>query len=494
MNNKFLNLFLLFTLLTCFSCREDEFIPDTFGAIFGQVLEDGTNSAIQDATVTTNPPTDILQTDALGRFALEEIKTGSYTLRVEKNGFVTKVENISILADRSINVVIKLIPDSLSNNAPLAPSIPMPTDGEKELETTVTLNWTASDTDGDELTYGLKLFNFDQTEITTLAEDLTQPTYELTNLNYGTSYYWQVIVKDGMAAPVNGDLWRFETKDFPDQRFLFARFANGKYDIHASDVEGNSVQLTDNSSNNWRPRMSPSREKIAFLSNAGLETHLYMMNRDGSAVEKISSLPVMGSNIFDLDFTWSPDGERLLYMSGNKLYTVNRDGTGTQLFSTAPNGFVYAECDWTQVNNRVIARIVGANLYNSLLYLYEGDGSFAQTIFPDIPGSTNGAMFSIAGTGMVYTQDVAAFEVPDGRQLDARIFTRDLTAAVSTDLSLLKDAGTNDLDARFSPDGAWIIFVNTNNDGISQKDIYRVKVDGTDRELLFENAEMPDWR
>lgn len=493
MKNKIILSICLIILLIS-SCREDDFIPDTFGSVFGQVLVEGSNSAIEDASITTNPPTNILLTDELGRFAMEEIKTGNYTLRVEKLGFVTKVENIAILNGNSINVVIKLTPDSLANNSPTVASQPEPMDGVKDLETSVSLSWTSEDADGDPLTYDLKLFNFDQTEVVTIAEGLTSPNFELSDLNYGSIYFWQVIVKDGKSAPVNGDLWRFETAAFPDHRFLFTRVENGNYNIFSSDIDGNSVQLTDNSSNNWRPRMNPARDKIAFLSNISLETHLYVMNRDGSEIEQISSLPVMGSNVFDLDFSWSPDGEKLLYMNGNKLYTVNIDGTGTQVFAEAPNGFVYAECDWTIVDDKVMARMVGDNLYNSIIYMYESDGSFVQSLLTDIPGSTGGSVFSVAGDKILYTQDVSGYEVPDGRQLDARILLREFNNPVPLDLSYDKVAGTNDLDARFSPDGAWIIFMNTNNDGISQKDIYRMKIDGMDRELLFENAEMPDWK
>jgi len=493
MKNKIILSFWLIILLAS-SCRENDFIPDTFGSVFGQVLVEGSNSSIEDATITTNPPTNILATDELGRFAMEEIKTGNYTLRVEKLGFVTKVENIAIFNGNSINVVIKLIPDSLANTPPTIASQPMPMDGVKELETSVSLSWMAEDIDGDPLTYDLKLFNFDQTEVATIAEDLTSPNFELSELNYGSVYFWQVIVKDGKSTPVNGDLWSFETATFPDHRFLFTKAENEKYNIFSSDEIGNSIQLTNNSANNWRPRMNPARDKIAFLSNIGLETHLYMMNRDGSEVEQVSSLPVMGSNIFDLDFAWSPDGEKLLYMNGNKLYTVNRDGTGTLVFAEAPNGFVYAECDWTIVDGKVMARMVGDNLYNSIIYMYESDGSFIQSLLTDIPGSTGGAVFSVPGNKILYTQDVSGYEVPDGRQLDARILLREFNNPVPIDLSFDKIPGTNDLDARFSPDGAWIIFTNTNNDGISQKDIYRMKIDGMDRELLFEDAEMPDWR
>ena len=62
-----------------------------------------------------------------------------------------------------------------------------------------------------------------------------------------------------------------------------------------------------------------------------------------------------------------------------------------------------------------------------------------------------------------------------------------------------KPAGTNDLDPTLSPNEAFVIFVNTDNDGISQRDVYQVEIDPEDdgqddpRELLFSNAFMPNW-
>ena len=61
--------------------------------------------------------------------------------------------------------------------------------------------------------------------------------------------------------------------------------------------------------------------------------------------------------------------------------------------------------------------------------------------------------------------------------------------------------GTNDLDPRFSPSEAEVIFVNTSNDGISQRNIFTQNVHkdtgigGNDynREELFTKTIMPDW-
>ena len=492
MKNNLLTIFIL-TALIFFSCREEPFVPDAFGSVFGEVVVEGSNEIVTGATVSTNPPTSILQTDEQGQFAFEDITTGSYTLRIEKQGYITKVENISVLENHSTNVVVRLTSDSLANNAPTMPVLIAPDDLSKGNDLEVTLSWEASDPDGDELTYDVKLFNSDLSLNTVLVENTSETTYELMDLEYETSYFWQVIVKDGNST-VNGDIWNFETESFPDYRYLFAKQTNGKYDIYAGDEEGVSVQMTNGTTNSWRPRMSPQRDKIAFLSNDGLETHIYIMNRNGTEKEKVTSIPVNGSNSLELDFTWSPNGFELLYMNGNKLYTVNRNGTGTELFAEGPNGFTYVEVDWNLAENNVIARLVGDNPYNSIIHLLDGDGDFVQSLLADIPGSSGGGMLSLVGNVMLYTHDVSGYEVFDGRQLDARIFTRAITSPVPNDLSFNKDPGTNDLDPRFSPDGANIIFVNTNNDGISQRDIYRMGIDGENRTLLFENAEMPDWR
>ena len=60
-----------------------------------------------------------------------------------------------------------------------------------------------------------------------------------------------------------------------------------------------------------------------------------------------------------------------------------------------------------------------------------------------------------------------------------------------------KAMGTNDLDPRFSPNNAQVIFMNTSNDNISQKNVMVIDLNSsmTDltRAVLFNNAEMPDY-
>ena len=70
-----------------------------------------------------------------------------------------------------------------------------------------------------------------------------------------------------------------------------------------------------------------------------------------------------------------------------------------------------------------------------------------------------------------------------------------ITMTTNSTVSFEKPPGTNDLDAKFSPTEAEIIIENTPNDGLSQSNIYKLtlgQVNG--RELIEEDAKMPDWK
>ena len=126
-------------------------------------------------------------------------------------------------------------------------------------------------------------------------------------------------------------------------------------------------------------------------------------------------------------------------------------------------------------------------------------GNVVQTVLSGQSGAAGGLNFSIAGNKLLFTRDISGYENPNHRQLDSRIFFYDLNANTTTDISQIskKPLGTNDLDPRFSPNDAEVIFMNTSNDGISQKDIVKITFNKANTEYLrttlFAKAEMPDW-
>lgn len=488
-------LFLFLTLLFA-SCQEEKITPQVFGSLVGTVLSTEDNIAIAQATVSTNPPTSSLQTDELGRFTVEQIEAGTYTIRAEKEGFVTEIENVTVFANQDANVILRLIRESTVNSAPDKPQNPQPATGSVAASTDISFSWTGSDGNNDDLTYDVILCTSDEFTCDTIARDLTETEFDAPELQHSTVYFWQVRAKDGFTD-TNGDLWSFETPAFPDNRFLCARKVNGKYDIYSSDAENTSnIKLTNSAGDSWRPRVNPQRTKIAYLSNLGIETHLYVMNLDGSEKTQVTQgVPVSGLSPLELDFTWSPNGAEILYPAGNELYRIGISGIGLTKVADAPEGQMFAEVDWTQIGNKIAVRTTGNNIYESDIFILDAAGNYLQQVYADIPGRETGPRFSLDGNRILYTHDITGYEAPDGRQLAAHIFEKSLTTNVAIDLSEESDilAGTNDLDADYSPDGAFLIFVNTNNDGISQENILRMEAAGDDRELLFGGAVMPEW-
>ena len=481
-----------------FSCQEDTITPEVFGTLVGQVVFEGNNLAIENASISTNPPTSTVLTDNLGRFSIDNIKTGSYTIRAEKSSLLSAIETVTIFEGKTTNVVIQMTEADESNTPPDAPKTPGPANGKTGLGIELTLSWEAIDADDDVLTYDVYLFNSLQSPNTLIAENLTENTLPVDGLKYGITYFWQVVIKDGKADPVYGEVWQFSVGPFPNHPFVFTRVNNGKYDIFGAQSANPNLplyQLTELPGSNYRPRISPSGHRIAFLSNNFPNTQLYTMKRDGTDITLVQApVPVDGNDKFQLDFAWSPDGTKLLYMNEERLYRINLDGSGFELFAELNTGEEFVEVDWAPVTHKIAARTVGSMPYQSRILLYDENGNFLQEVVTDLPGNTGGPAFSVAGNSLLYTQDVAGLETPDGRQLNTHIFLKNLNTGAVTDLSVEKEAGYNDLDPRFSPNGALVIFVHTNNVPNSPKDIYTMNLDGEGRTLLFENAEMPDWR
>ena len=122
------------------------------------------------------------------------------------------------------------------------------------------------------------------------------------------------------------------------------------------------------------------------------------------------------------------------------------------------------------------------------------DGSNMTQVIDNLPGIVESPSWSIDGNSIIFTHDISGFESPTGRQLDARIFIKSLIDTTYLDISANKSPGTNDTHPRFSPDGAYIIFENTSNDGYNPKDLWIVHLTGEDRRLLIPNAETPEYK
>lgn len=484
-------------------CNEDILVePTQYGSITGQVLNKKDGQPVSRAAVTLTPSGRTVKTDTTGRFRFDTIQAGKYTLKVVKETYRDEITTAEVVSNYGTVTILYL---KNENHTPTEPLLVAPTEGTKTVATTTVLKWKATDADQDLLTYDVVIQREGSTTPTQRFSSLKADSLVLNDLDYGTTYTWQVTVSDGVSS-VASKMGSFRTDAFPSISYVFTRKINRNYQIFAATSGGRAIQLTSKGSN-WRPVISPNRKQIAFISNVETTPHLFVMNIDGTHLHHATTtVPISGLMLMDLSFCWSPDGTELLYPSNDKLYAVRADGSGNGLrkVSQASAGRFFAGCDWTPQGNRIIARTTGSSVYDNRFVVMSPNGTDTTTVLNKTDCRVGNPVFSVTGKTVLYTYDKDNYQDVQGRQLNAQLALLNLTTKVSADITgegtnakSTKPGGTNDLEPHFSPDGAKIIFTNVSNTGTGECTVTMLDLDGhtgQNRTSLIESAEMPCWR
>ncbi len=480
-------------------CSEDTIDDTGLGTITGMVVEEGSNEPVENARISTNPASSTVFTDENGEFILQDIPADDYSVEARKEGLLTQFEGASVMANTTVNVIFEMQTETSGNKPPQAPQAVSPEDMAQDVSTTVEFSWSAVDPEGDDLTYQLEIRNDEDEEIF-MFDNITDTTYTVEGLDFNNKYFWQVRASDGVNNEVLSPLYSFRTMDVPEtNRILFTRIVNGNSVIYARDMEGNEYRLTSPNRSSFRPRKNNAGNKIAFLRVVNGETHIFTMNPDGTRQQQVTStIPVNGFSLNQVDYSWANDGAALVYPNYDRLYRVSASGGGTTMIYQTQNGKFITEVDVSDNNEKIALVTNNSDGYNADIFTINFDGNVLSEVLSNVSGAVGGLDLSVRGDMLLFTQDVSGFENDSYRRLDSRLFLYNFNTGETIDLSLEKPDGTNDLDPRFSPNEAQVIFVNTSNDGISQRDIYTINVEDTDidnerRELLIENGFMPDW-
>ncbi|NOQ91351.1 MAG: hypothetical protein GQ552_01385 [Flavobacteriaceae bacterium] len=491
---------ILFILIFITSCSEDTVGFTGTGKITGRVVEAENFNPVENAKVVVTPTNNTVFTDVEGYFVFEEVEAGDYSVSAIKEDFLTNFQAATVSVGLEVNVVFEMNIETAGNRPPSAPNLISPEDLSTEIDLAIELVWSSKDPEKDTIRYKIKIKN-DRNNEEQIIEELLDSTYVLSNLTNGTKYFWQVSATDNINDEVWSTVNSFETTQVSNNRYLYVREENNNNVIYSSDDDGNETALTSNNISSWRPRKNLATNKIAFLRSDNFETQLYTMNADGSDVFKVTSVSIDGFKQSELDFSWSSNGAKLIYPHFDKLYEINKDGSGLKLIHQTTDGSFISECDWSSDESTIVIKANNTNGYNVSIYTIDMGGNKLQTILSGVNGAAGGINFSIDSKKLLYSYDVSGFESSNYRQLDNRMFIYYFDIDTTDDISKEKIDGTNDLDPRFSPSEAEIIFVNTSNDGISQRNIFTQNIDGSNnisgndynREEKFTDAIMPDW-
>lgn len=485
--------------LTLISCKEELVDQVQTGIIKGKVVRRGTNTPLANAKITTSPSTNTVFTGTDGTFTISDVPAGNYSVKAEVSGYLNNFQAANIKnSGQIVTIAFEMDDDKSLNSPPTIPELLSPVDNAEDQPLTVQLKWKSTDPDSlDVLKYKLIVKNNLNSNVLEV-NDLTETTYTLENLTYGVSYFWQVSVNDGIHPDVNSPIFKFTTIKVPQNRYHYVQKENGNFYIVSSNEAGTNFRLTDTSFNSWRPRKNNNAGLIAFLRTDGGNTHIFTAKPDGSGVFKVTGIPLGGFNNLELDYSWSTNGEKFIYPYFDKLYKINKDGSGQELVYTTPDGSLISECDWSYDGSKIALKTNNYNGYSTKIYIIDLLGNTLKTVLQGVTGGTGGLQFSVDGNSLLYCHDVSGYEDSNYRQLDSHIFLYNLTDDSIRDLSTEseKPNGTNDLDPRFSPNDAQIIFTNTSNDGISQRNIMVINITSStesNRANLFSNGEMPDY-
>jgi TolB protein len=474
-------------------CNEEAYVePVRYTSIRGKVIFNDTRKAVSKALVRLSPTSRSIETDSAGNFRFDSVSAGKYTLQTTVTGYVSEFAAIEITDQQTSAVTIVLRSEKSQNQPPTAPVAITPKTGSDTLKTTLTLRWKATDPNRDSLTYDVALFQDGITTPIMATSAQKTDSLQLKNLNYNTTYYWQVTANDGVNS-VKSAVFTFRTRAFPDLPYVYVKRISNRLQILSSNGPNNEIQLTTQGSN-WRPVVSPNRNEIAFISNANTDLHLFVMNRNGSNLRQVTAIPLAGIVPTDLSFCWSPDGTQLVYPANDKLYIIQANGTGLRILAKIPAGLFFSGCDWTQQGNQIVARISGTEVYgNQLLLVNPQTGAYKLAY--ETEGRVSNPVFSVDGKQVLFGFDVSLFKNEQGRQLDARVHLLTLASSAVVDLTGNGKAnGTNDLDPRFSPNGAKIILTNADNTGNGTRGLYVMDANGQNRTALITQAEMAYWR
>lgn len=249
------------------------------------------------------------------------------------------------------------------------------------------------------------------------------------------------------------------------------------------------------------------------------------------AIPTLGGSPIRLADIKGGNAAWSPDEQKLVYVSGNKLYMANADGSGSRelinLPGTPPAGPIfYAGPVWSPDGEKIALPRFGAHSQVPRLWALSADGTDLHQMFPnwhenggECCGSwtpdgnyfvfesqgqlwaqrkTGSFRYKVSSEPVALTAGAVSYRYPlpakDGKTIFAvAAFRRGELQRYDPQAKAFESflGGISAQDVAFSKDGEWVAYVSF-PEGI----LWRSKLDGTEKLQLSPPdlyVMLPEW-
>jgi TolB protein len=158
-------------------------------------------------------------------------------------------------------------------------------------------------------------------------------------------------------------------------------------DVFTMRPDGSGVvNLTGSKGFSGDAAWSPDGSRIAFDSDRGqypVKQGIYVMNRDGSNVRRITTLPRDAAN--DLAPRFSPDGKRLVFtrylgtddFAPSAIFTVRTDGTGLRRLTSY--AILAGDADWSPDGEQIVFEAYPDKRFGDV-YVIDADGRHLRNL------------------------------------------------------------------------------------------------------------------
>ena len=242
---------------------------------------------------------------------------------------------------------------------------------------------------------------------------------------------------------------------------------------------------------------SPDGSRIAFISGSSTNKEIFVMNADGTGRRQLTATPVA-----EEEPTWSPDGTRIAFASKDRdekdpdgtvasdleIWAINADGNGLTQLTNTTNGVRDTDPAWSPDGERIAFVSEGrVGQFNSDIYVMDAN--------PATNDATNLTPNDTTTNPVYQWNDEDPSWSPDGTHITYStiqdVWTMTSTGAGKTNLTRGSGGGS---DPAWSPDGSKIVYKRS--DG-TDRNIYVMDTNGADKtpvDTTPRTDQKPDWQ